>query len=85
MAIINTVIGTPPHVPPNQWLTTLYQSNVYGANINPKMGQTKVLKIPVNQWVKNHSNKIANRGKKILASVIIIGMGLFVITCASLP
>jgi hypothetical protein len=74
MAMINMVMERPPHVPPNQWWTALYQRKVYGINKNPKMGQTNVSKSPLNQPVAPHKIRTTIRGKNRLTRVKTIGI-----------
>ena len=56
-------MGHKDHTPPNQCWTAVYQSNVVGKKMNPKIGQRIVLNIPWNQLVKNQSTAMATRGK----------------------
>lgn len=52
IAIIKITICNVLQEPPHQFMTAEYQSIVYGAKINPRIGQRIVAKTPVNQAVK---------------------------------
>ncbi len=62
IATISTRYIHHSHVPPNQFCTALYHSNVNGKKRKPKIGQSRVSNTPVNQLESNQRSAIVKRG-----------------------
>ena len=63
------------HAPPYQLCTTEYQRSVTGAKRKPRTGQSRVLKTPWNQLLKNQTAAITRRGTASATSASRQGMG----------
>src|SRR5688500_20343791 len=58
----NPTTGQKVHRPPNQLCTAEYQRSVVGRKTNPRIGQSRLSKTPLNHVVKNQRTAATSRG-----------------------